>query len=500
MKKYISLLTLLLPFLILAQTFDSTAWKYAKTINEDDIKKHLRILASDEFEGRETGKKGQKMAMKYLIDKFSSFGIKDFENREYVQEFSLIEQENKGVTITIDEETFKLTKDFLISPSIYSNQKIEAEVVFVDYGIADSAYNSFDGVDVKGKYVFFWNKNPEKVELIKEWDSKKRIEYAKKNGAKGALYYDEKVGSLIEKYEHYFKKPRMRLAADPSSDFISIRMDKRMTETLLNQGKLKLKKVEKKGVDADDRFETKIQIDINKPTEDLTGENVLAYIPGTDKKEELIILTAHYDHLGIKDSLVYNGADDDGSGTSALIEIAEAFMKAVEDGNRPKRSILIMPVSGEEKGLLGSKYYTDNPVFPLKNTVANLNVDMIGRYDDAHENDSNYVYLIGSDKLSQDLHNTSEKVNETYMNFNLDYTFNAEDDPNRFYYRSDHYNFAKNKVPVIFYFSGVHEDYHKATDTFDKVDYAKTAKIGRLIFLTAWHLANAEERIQLDDE
>lgn len=227
------------------------------------------------------------------------------------------------------------------------------------------------------------------------------------------------------------------------------------------------------------------------------GENVLGYIEGSDLKEELIIITAHYDHLGKHDTLIFNGADDDGSGTVAALEIAEAFMLAKKEGKGPRRSVLIMPVSGEEKGLLGSKYYTDNPIYPLKHTVANLNIDMIGRVDEYHDN-PNYVYLIGSDRLSTDLHDISEFVNEKHFNLELDYTFNAKDDPNRYYYRSDHYNFAKNNIPVIFYFNGIHEDYHKTTDTIEKINFEKIEKISRLIFLTAWELANRDERPLVD--
>ena len=227
------------------------------------------------------------------------------------------------------------------------------------------------------------------------------------------------------------------------------------------------------------------------------GENVLGFIEGTDLKDEVLIITAHYDHLGKKDTSIYNGADDNASGTSAILEIAEAFMNAKKDSFGPRRSILIMAVSGEEKGLLGSKYYTENPIYPLEKTIANLNVDMIGRIDKHHKN-GDYVYLIGSDRLSTELHNISEAVNKKNFKLELDYTFNDRDDPNRYYYRSDHYNFAKNKIPVIFYFNGVHDDYHKPTDTIDKIDFEKTQKISRLIFLTAWELANRNERPSLD--
>jgi acetylornithine deacetylase/succinyl-diaminopimelate desuccinylase-like protein len=230
----------------------------------------------------------------------------------------------------------------------------------------------------------------------------------------------------------------------------------------------------------------------------IKGENIIGYIEGTDLKDELLVITAHYDHLGTKeDSLIYNGADDNGSGTSSIMEIAQAFMLAKKEGKGPRRSVLIMPVSGEEKGLLGSKYYADNPIYPLENTIANLNVDMIGRIDDYHDN-PDYVYLIGSDRLSTELHQISEDVNKQHINLELDYKFNEEDDPNRYYYRSDHYNFAKNNIPVIFYFNGVHADYHKTTDTVDKIHFGKIQKISRYIFLTAWELANRNERPKLD--
>ncbi|WP_203296682.1 M28 family metallopeptidase [Luteirhabdus pelagi] len=229
------------------------------------------------------------------------------------------------------------------------------------------------------------------------------------------------------------------------------------------------------------------------------SENVVAFIEGTEKPDEIIVLSAHYDHVGMReDGTIYNGADDDGSGTMAMLEMAEAFKMAKENGDGPKRSILFLHVTAEEIGLFGSKYYTDNPLFPLENTVVNLNTDMIGRIDPDKKDNPNYVYLIGSDKLSQELHDVSEAVNEKYVNLELDYTYNDENDPNRFYYRSDHYNFAKNNIPVIFYFNGVHEDYHKPTDTPDKIEYDLLAKRTQLIFQTAWEIANREGRITAD--
>ncbi len=230
-------------------------------------------------------------------------------------------------------------------------------------------------------------------------------------------------------------------------------------------------------------------------------ENVVAIIEGSTLPEEYIVISSHLDHEGIKNGEIYNGADDDGSGSVALLEIAEAFQAAVEAGNGPKRSIIFLHVSGEEKGLLGSRYYTDNPLYPLANTVANLNIDMVGRTDPKRESDNdNYIYLIGSDRLSTELHQVSEAANKATVNLTLDYTYNAEDDPNRFYFRSDHYNFAKNNIPVIFYFNGTHADYHKPTDTVEKIRFDLLAQRAQLVFYTAWELANREQRIVVDNK
>lgn len=226
--------------------------------------------------------------------------------------------------------------------------------------------------------------------------------------------------------------------------------------------------------------------------------NVMGFIKGSKKPEEIVVISAHYDHLGKKDSKVYNGADDNGSGTLGILQIASAFQKAVKNGDAPKRSILFLHFVGEEIGLYGSRFYVENPVFNLTNTVADLNIDMIGRVDKKHQENPNYLYIIGSDKLSKELHLINEAVNTKYNKLDFDYTFNDDNDPNRFYYRSDHYNFAKNNIPVIFYFNGTHNDYHKPTDTLEKIDYNLLKKRCDHVFLVAWELANRKERLKLD--
>jgi hypothetical protein len=228
------------------------------------------------------------------------------------------------------------------------------------------------------------------------------------------------------------------------------------------------------------------------------SENIWAYIEGSEKPNEVIVISAHYDHVGVKNGEVYNGADDDGSGTVALLEIAQAFKTAKNKGQGPKRSILFLHLTGEEHGLHGSRYYSENPLFPLANTITNINIDMIGRRDDFHKDSNNYVYLIGSDYLSTDLYNICEDANKKYVNLFLDYKFNDKTDPNRFYYRSDHYNFAKNGIPSVFLFNGVHADYHKATDEVSKIEFDALTKRTQLAFAIAWELANRENRPVVD--
>ena len=228
--------------------------------------------------------------------------------------------------------------------------------------------------------------------------------------------------------------------------------------------------------------------------------NVMGFIKGSEKPEEVLVISAHYDHEGIKDGKLYAGADDDGSGTVGVMEVARIFREAEKKGIRPKRSILFLHVSGEEKGLLGSKYYSEHPIFPLANTIADINIDMIGRVDYEHTKETrDFVYVIGSNMLSTDLYNTVKSANKD-LGINLDYRYDDPNDKNRFYYRSDHYNFAKHNIPSVFFFNGVHDDYHQPGDTPDKIEYDLLRRRTQLTFNTAWILANAENRPVVDKE
>lgn len=230
------------------------------------------------------------------------------------------------------------------------------------------------------------------------------------------------------------------------------------------------------------------------------SENIWAFIEGSEHPEEIVVVSAHYDHVGVQNGQIYNGADDDGSGTVALVSIAKAFQQAKKDGHGPKRSILFLHVTGEEHGLHGSRYYSENPLFPMKNTVADVNIDMIGRRDDEHKSTNEYIYVIGADRLSSELDQIVRSENEKFVKIDLDFRFNERNDPNRFYFRSDHYNFARNGVPSVFFFSGVHEDYHKPGDKVEKIEFDAVQKRTQLAFVTLWELANRAERIKVDKD
>jgi Zn-dependent M28 family amino/carboxypeptidase len=229
------------------------------------------------------------------------------------------------------------------------------------------------------------------------------------------------------------------------------------------------------------------------------SENVVGMLEGSDdsSKNQYVVYSAHYDHLGKTPAgIIYHGADDNASGTSTVLGIAETYSNIKI---RPKRSIIFLTVSGEEKGLLGSSYFTLHPTVPIKDIVTDLNTDMDGRIDTSYINrDSNYVFVIGSKRLSTELDSLLVSADSESVKIKLDYSFDSDNDPNQFYYRSDHYNFAKKDIPVIFFFDGNHPDYHKPTDTSDKIDFPILEERAKLIFMTGWKVANLDWRLRLN--
>ena len=479
---------------------------YGNTITENELKTYLYTYASDEFEGRDTGEPGQKKAVAYLRDQYKRLNIAPAQaDGDYFQNVPLQKGSELNSQLTINGKAYAFEDQFLAFSANKNGTTALSEIVYVGYGIDDEKYSDYKGQDVEGKLILIKLGEPKDKDGMyiisgtsenSKWSGSIRqamsskITAAKENNAKGVLFYVGDSYSRFKMQFNYMKtNSRISLKGDSNSFltyFVNTELATDLHPTI-----------------AENENATTIKVDgtlINKnKTNDIDSENVVAIIKGTDKPEEYIVISAHLDHEGVKNGEIYNGADDDGSGTVAILEIAEAFKKAQKDGNGPRRSVVFLHVTGEEKGLLGSRYYTDNPIFPLEDTVADLNIDMIGRIDPKRtEGDRNYIYLIGSDKLSTELHNISEETNKKYTNIELDYTFNDENDPNRYYYRSDHYNFAKNDVPVIFYFNGTHDDYHKPTDTVEKINYDLLTNRTKLVFFTAWELANRDKRIVAD--
>src|ERR1700756_4945980 len=505
------------PALMAAQQIDTTAVRFSKYITADGMKKNLTVLASDEYEGRETGQKGQKMSAEYISNYYKDLGIPPLKNLKdgYQQTFPLEIFSPQELKISFNNKSFKQNTDYYTWANITGDTSFTIpEIEFCGYGINTMVYNDYDKIDVKNKAVMVLAGEPHKVDgtsLITQsteasgWASNFRVKQtdAKKQGIRYFIIIDTNIALSYTQQEHRIKNGRMSIDAKASLEYpFVIYISKQMANEILALSKQTVESIIQKTTSSLKPVhfteKTKLEINLTQAKKKLSAENVMAYIEGTDLKNEVLILSAHYDHLGIQDGKVYNGADDDGSGTVAIMQLAKAFQEAKKQGKSPRRSILFLNVSGEEKGLLGSEYYTDHPIFELANTVCDLNIDMIGRLDEAHAKNANYVYLIGSDKLSSELHKISEQANKTYTNLQLDYTYNDENDPNRFYYRSDHYNFAKNNVPVIFYFNGVHEDYHQATDDVEKIDFTKMEKISKLVFFTAWQIANQTNRIKID--
>lgn len=488
MKKLLPLSVLLLTGCVCAQNTEKPdlAKKYATYIDSSDLRKHLTVLASDEYEGRETGKKGQELAAAYIQQSFKEDGCSYVPGMsEFQQTFEVIET-TPGGTVLFGKKELVFKTDFVY---MSAKRKVDLSQLPV-YTLASVP------TEPTADFVL--------IHPLKGMDIRAELDEIRKNQSKktkAIVLVTPNYKDLYDYMEHNVTTKTMRLkeaAAKEEVPVILVRAES-LAGTMSKKYAYLLGKGEQKKVKKGKTLGL-LTAKLNTEEAILKSSNVLAYIPGSDPilAKEVVVLTAHYDHIGIDKGVVYNGADDDGTGTVALLEIAEAFMAAKRDGNAPRRSILIMTVSGEEKGLLGSSYYVNHPIVPLEKTIADLNIDMIGRNDIAHEKESDYIYIIGSNMLSTDLHNVNEKANERYTQLKLDYKFNSKEDPNQFYYRSDHYNFAKNNIPSIFYFSGVHEDYHQPTDDIEKINFAKVEKVARLVFSTAWLLANGNQRPALD--
>jgi hypothetical protein len=510
---------LLLTSAVTAQ-YNPVSEQIAGSIESATLKEHVYILASPEYQGRETGTEGNRKAAEYIAAQFASYGIPPIPgDTDYFQEVGFSNFKWGSTSLSVSGESVEHLKEYLVIPQYFPVQAKPidiTEMTFLGYGIDDAVYSDYKGVDVRGKHLLIYGGEPitnEEVFRITGTDSASmwsydpslKIEAAKKAGAASIWIIEDEFREMVMYARKNLLSGAMLMQKPDQLDvylpniFVSSTLGQKLAGKKVNKIIKLRNKISKNGKPGHLAIPVDVKLAAVHEIKSIPGVNVLGFLEGTDPlmKKEVVILTAHYDHLGMRGKDIFFGADDNASGTSAVLEIAQAIAQAKANGTGPRRSVLCMLVTGEEKGLLGSQYYSEQPIFPLENTVANVNIDMIGRKDKNHT-DSLYTYVIGADRLSTELHEINETANRLYTKLQLDYTFNADDDPNQFYYRSDHYNFAKNGIPAIFYFSGVHDDYHRPTDTPDKIMYEKAETIARLAFHTTWELANRDERIKVN--
>ncbi|NID11811.1 M28 family peptidase [Fibrivirga algicola] len=510
----------------------AAAVTYAQTVTAADLEKNLRILAADDMEGRETGTRGQKKAAAFIASQFASYGLKPVAKQAdgtmgFLQPFTLYKKNWGDLYVKAGGKQFTYLTDFLLNGLFSVPTETNYETVFVNYGIVDDKFDDYVNLDVKGKAVVMLDGEPKAADGTSAVNNSKegskwgkpesmraKVTIAKDKGAAqifvistadaaGFKQLLRERGALQQRFNRLSLKAGTENTGSVGTFMVSTDMGAALLGQTPDKFRKALDQMAKMGTSTIGKLAGKIALKGERKDENVQTENVAGYLEGTDKKDEVLVVSGHYDHIGISpDGQINNGANDDGSGTVSVMELAQGFAKAKAEGKGPRRSILFLTVVGEEKGLLGSEYYADyGPIFPLENTVADLNIDMVGRVDDLHKDKSpkdNYIYVIGSDKLSSDLHKISEEQNNANTKMDLDYKYNDPNDPERIYYRSDHYNFAKHKIPIIFYFNGLHADYHRPTDDVEKIDFKLAEKTARLVFFTAWEIANREDRLKVD--
>jgi hypothetical protein len=504
LRKCILLALVLAPLAGFSQKKDKDAEKFSSFIDATEMKKHLYTIASKEMGGRDTPSPGLEKAAVYIEEQIQALGLIPANNGSYRQYYTLYRDSMTGSLLTVNGKTLELNNDYQPLANNYAAGMRFSEVVFAGYGIVDGdKRDDYAGLKVAGKMVMILDGMPSGYKPSTTGFQSPGSSFGKMNAAmaNGAT-------ALLIVYNNFPRKQMNTTSNWSPNGFrasqapFTFSISPTTAASIVGQPGTDILSKAKEGTFTKGIYKTETELQFSKVSKSTQVSNVMGMIEGTDKKDEYVFITAHYDHVGMRnDTTIYYGADDDGSGSTGVIELAQAFAKAKAAGKGPRRNIVFMWVSGEEKGLWGSKYYTDHPVFPLEKTTVDLNIDMIGRTgtDFLKSKDSvNYVYIIGDDKLSSDLTPITDEVNGTYSKMNLDRKYNDPNDPNRFYFRSDHYNFAEKGVPVIFYFNGVHADYHKPTDTPDKINYDLMEKRAKLIFHTAWVMSNREEMLKRD--
>ncbi|HEY4335623.1 MAG TPA: M28 family peptidase, partial [Puia sp.] len=466
-------------------------------ITAEDLKKHLFIVASADFEGRETATEGQRKAAAYIENDFRTLGLKPGNGDNFQLQYPVFQDSLETAALSVNGQSFEFNKDFFVPVALdYTAEMGAADIVFAGYGVSDGTRDDYKDLNVKGKIVMVLGGNPPGTQMPAGRAARRfflaKQEAAQKNGAAALLILQSAAPRNGREPKGNMSMTEFPRTLYPNTFYITDAVARAIAGNDLaavqNAGAL------------GKTFAAGVKLGVKKTTLHLQSSDVLGFLEGTDLKDQILVISAHYDHLGKKGDVIWYGADDDGSGTVSVLELAEAFAKAKAAGKGPRRSVLFLANSGEEKGLFGSQYYSEHPTYPLEKTTADLNIDMIGRIDPNRKigDSTNYVYVVGSDKLSTELKPLSEGNNKKYSKLELDYKFDDANDPEMIYYRSDHYNFARKGVPIIFYFDGIHKDYHQPSDTPDKINYDIMEKRARLVFFTAWEMANRNEMMKRD--
>ncbi len=546
MKKNLLALFLLFTFVFqtaaLAQTAtrqSSPARKAAETITADLLRDYLFYVASDEMEGRDTPSRGLDLTAKFIALNLKHWRFKPAgDDGTFFQKIALIREmpDAQSSSLSIGGESLKYGEDYF-RLSGGSPSAISAPLVYGGDGWYFNAkgIDALQNVDAKGKIVVLYSDGvptrayatapPKGVTQAdfagtrgKDWIDP--LTYAKQKGAIGVIIVaSNEAQANWEKLSTPPTLPRpfvekFRTEVSLPTIFVSQKIGD-MLFTDANKAPYRMTDEMRKDAAIVSALNTNKNVSFNPALkqEKIYTQNIVAVWEGSDPilKNEMVAVGAHYDHIGLSNPAspnpdkINNGADDDGSGTVSVLTIAEALAKSPK---RPKRSVLLVWHCGEEKGLWGSEYFNKYPTVDIKKVVTQLNIDMIGRSRKAGDTNpknanlstENEVYVIGSQMMSSKLGEVTKSINDSYLKLNYDLRYDDPTDKNRFFFRSDHFNYALNGIPIVFWFDGVHEDYHQPGDEPQKIDYAKMQNIARTIFLTMWELADIKERPTVDKQ
>lgn len=507
-----------------------TAQRGVDTISASQLNDYLTFIASDEMEGRDTPSRGLDTTAKFLGMSLARWGFKPAgDDGTFFQRIELRRDRNDSSQTKVDYNGRALTVGTDYLPAGGSGN-VSGQLVFAGTGwfVKSKEIDAYKDIDPAGKIAVIFgtpNATPRGVSRAdfgqQGQDYMNATDYARNKGVVGLIYVPdfqylanwqrnrqrmvERGATVVARFQNQNSAPLPSIVISPEIANSLFAGEKQSASGIFNASY---------GSSLPAPFilsaEKRVSLNVSSTTESIPTQNVVAVWEGGDPvlKAEYVALGAHYDHVGsgcppVGADTICNGADDDGSGTTALLGMAEALSKAPA---RPKRSILFVWHCGEEKGLWGSRYFTEYPTVPLDRIVAQINIDMIGR--SKKEGDTNprnaeltgpdAIYLIGSTMMSTELGELVNTVNKSFLNVTLDTRYDDPKDPNRFFFRSDHYNYARKGIPIIFFFDGVHEDYHRAGDSPDKIDYQKMEKITRTVYMTAWEIANRPARLKVD--